>query len=168
MTMKHILKATPIPASAFRATGCGGGRLERTQMKGMQRLLVILLVASAAGCASQAGRSPSASASGTGSTAESADWTVTGTPAPNSKFARLRPGMSHADVESLIGPPDNVTSHQTGKSWIPFYFGKDAFRLETYYKGEGKLTFSGSVYGNMQGKLIGVTVNPAEQGIPPR
>ncbi|MFT4047511.1 MAG: hypothetical protein QM661_12565 [Solimonas sp.] len=120
----------------------------------------------AAGCASQSTHPAPTASNEASPIPEVADWRVIGTPAPGSKFAKLRPGLSHADVESLIGPPNRVASHQTGKAWIPFYYGKDAYRLETYYKGEGMLTFSGSVYGNTQGKLIGVTVNTAESGAP--
>ncbi len=143
-------------------------------MNALPRSLLLLLIASAAvtGCASQSSRSEAGSATqpvpatGTVPPTDSEEWQVIGTPAPDGKFAKLRPGMSHAEVENLIGAPGKVASHQTGKAWIPFYYGKDAFRIETYYKGEGMLTFSGSAYGNMKGKLIRVTVNPAEQAVP--
>jgi hypothetical protein len=138
-------------------------RIRENQMNIFLRTLCLLLIAAAAGCASHSTRSEPAASAAPAAAAIGEDWQVIGTPAPNSKFAKLRSGMSHTEVESLIGPPDKVASHQTGKAWIPFYFGKDAFRIETYYKGEGKLTFSGSVYGNMKGKLIQVTVDPAEQ-----
>jgi hypothetical protein len=132
----------------------------------VQGILPLLLMALAAGCASQSNRPESHAATTSIQPPNGEDWQVVGTPAPNSKFAKLRPGMTHAEVESLIGPPDKVASHQTGKAWIPFYYGKDAFRIETHYTGEGTLTFSGSAYGNMKGKLIGVTVNPAENAGP--
>lgn len=128
----------------------------------VQGILFLLLVAFVAGCASQSQRPASQAAAESAPTANGEEWQVIGTPAPNSKFAKLRSGMTHAEVESLIGPPNKVASYQTGKAWIPFYYGKNAFRIETYYKGEGKLAFSGSAYGKMKGKLIGVTVNPQE------
>ena len=67
-----------------------------------------------------------------------------GTPAPGSKFAKLKMGMSPDEVTNLIGQPTSQSSHVTGKAWIPFYFGGDKFRLEMFYKGEGQLTFSQS------------------------
>ena len=77
-------------------------------------------------------------------------------PAPaDSKFSKLKLGMSIKQVNSLIGAPDDSDSHESGKRWIPFYFGNDARRLEALYKNEGCLTFaSGNAWGaNAEGEL---------------
>ena len=51
--------------------------------------------------------------------------------------------MEALPVQRLIGIPDAMHAHETGKRWIPFYFGTDARRMITFYKGEGCLTFTG-------------------------
>ena len=54
------------------------------------------------------------------------DGEIIGTPAPNSKFAKLQIGMGLREVEDLIGRADDTDSHITGKQFIPFFFGGDA------------------------------------------
>ena len=84
-----------------------------------------------------------------------------GTPAPNSRFAKLQIGMTMREVSSLIGAPDDMIRHETGKRWIPFYFGNDAQRLQVIYKNEGCLTYTGgNVFGGGDNELIRVTVAP--------
>ncbi|GGP18798.1 hypothetical protein [Silvimonas iriomotensis] len=56
---------------------------------------------------------------------------VTGKPAPGSKFARLRIGMSRKQVEALIGLPGDVKTTQVGA------YTHD----ETFYQHEGSLLF---------------------------
>jgi hypothetical protein len=74
---------------------------------------------------------------------------------PNSKFAKLKIGMEMPEVHALIKAPDDMQRYQSGKGWIPFYFGNDAFRVETYYAGEGCLTYTGGgSYGGTGGQLI--------------
>jgi hypothetical protein len=94
-----------------------------------------------------------------------ADQSIVGTPAPGSKFAKIKPGMYSKEVMDLIGPPTDQKTYQTGKAWIPFHFGSDNYRVEYLYKGEGELTFSGGGIGNEGSlKLIKVTVNTQESG----
>jgi hypothetical protein len=51
---------------------------------------------------------------------------------------------------------------ETGKRWIPFYFGNDATRLQADYSGEGCLTFTGgSVFGGGTNELIRITADPS-------
>src|SRR4051812_41300501 len=63
------------------------------------------------------------------------DGEIVGTPARNGRFAKLAIGMTMDEVTSLIGGPDNMVRHETGKRWIPFYFGSDAQRVEVLYRG---------------------------------
>ena len=59
------------------------------------------------------------------------------------RFEMLRVGMYSSDVnEVLRRAPDDYHTYESGKRWIPFYFGKDAVRLQALYKGEGCLIFS--------------------------
>jgi hypothetical protein len=56
-----------------------------------------------------------------------------------------------------------MKSYSTGKMWIPFYFGRDTYRLETFYKDEGRLTYaSGHVSPGV--RLFRITVNTTEVG----
>lgn len=72
------------------------------------------------------------------------DWQgeITGVPAANSKFTRLKIGMAQKQVTDLIGEPTDQGAYVTGKAFIPFYFGSDKTRWEMVYKGQGRLIFS--------------------------
>lgn len=83
---------------------------------------------------------------------------VIGTPAPDSKFSRIRIGWDRRHVTDVIGQPHDEKVYATGKAWNPFYAGSNMARTEFHYKGEGILTFGGN------GKLIRIIVNPNESG----
>ena len=86
------------------------------------------------------------------------DGEVIGSPVPGGKFAKLAIGMTMSEVTSLIGGPDNLVRHETGKRWIPFYFGGDAQRIQVLYRGEGCLTYTGgNVFGGGGDQLIRIT-----------
>jgi hypothetical protein len=72
------------------------------------------------------------------------DWQgeISGVPAANSRFAKLKIGMSQKQVADLIGEPTDQGAYVTGKAFIPFYFGSDRSRWEMIYKGQGRLIFS--------------------------
>ncbi|AOY01400.1 outer membrane protein assembly factor BamE [Jeongeupia sp. USM3] len=89
---------------------------------------------------------------------------IVGTPAKKSKFGKLQIGMSQRQVDDLIGTPSDTKTYTTGKAWVPFYFGKDAYRFETYYKKEGRLTFVGGGVTGTSGKLLRITVDTKEDG----
>ena len=136
-------------------------------------LTVTILIA---GCASQqqgagagSGASSATAASPTSNvrTVKSRDGSfegeMVGTPAANSKFAKLQIGMTMREVTGLIGGPDDMIRHETGKRWIPFYFGNDAQRLQVIYKGEGCLTYTGgNVFGGGDSELIRITAAPKD------
>jgi hypothetical protein len=89
------------------------------------------------------------------------DGEIVGTPARNGKFAKLQIGMQMEEVTALIGGPDNMKRHETGKRWIPFYFGPDAQRMQVLYRGEGCLTYTGgNVFGGSGNTLIRITATP--------
>lgn len=92
------------------------------------------------------------------------DGEIIGKPAKNSKFAKLRIGMGQKEVQDLIGVPNDSHTYTTGKAFIPFYFGKDAYRFETFYKKEGSLTFQGGGVTGSSGVLIRVSVDTASDG----
>lgn len=89
------------------------------------------------------------------------DGEVIGNAAPQSKFSKLQIGMSTREVSNLIGVADDEHQHETGKRWIPFYFGGDVQRRQVLYKGEGCLTFTaGNQFGAGGRKLIRIYVDP--------
>src|SRR4030067_1357555 len=72
------------------------------------------------------------------------DGKIIGTPAPRSKFAKLRLCMTKKQVEKIVGKPYVEKSIKPEKTWTPSYFNKDTPRLEATYKREGQLTFAGT------------------------
>jgi hypothetical protein len=59
------------------------------------------------------------------------------------RFRHLLVGMHTDEVnEVLAKAPDGYHTYESGKRWIPFYFGQDAVRLQALFKGEGCLVFS--------------------------
>ena len=140
-------------------------------MRGYRKILTTAVLALIAACAStphQDATAPAPAAPPTGTTiATSPDGRtkgeIIGTPAPGSRFAYLRIGMSMQDVQDIMKhAPDRTDSHETGKRWIPFYFGPDARRLEALYNGEGCLSFTGgNIWGGSGGELLKIEVSPS-------
>jgi hypothetical protein len=97
------------------------------------------------------------------------DWEgeISGKPAPNSKFKKLKIGMSVKQVTDLIGQPTDQGSYVTAKAWIPFYHGgSDRYRHEMVYKGQGRLIFASSSYRGdySSGNLVSIIHNAQEGG----
>jgi len=118
-------------------------------MKHINLFLIVITAASLTACASrQAATTESASTSKSAPAKESAkkeaapEGAIVGKPAPGSKFAKLKIGMTLPQVEKLIGPPTKQWQHPTGKNAIPFYFGPDRWVIQYSYKGEGVLTLN--------------------------
>ena len=85
---------------------------------------------------------------------------IVGTIAPNSRFSKLKIGMTLSEVNALIKAPDDLKRHETGKRWIPFYYGNDAQRMQALYVGEGCLTYTGgNVFGGGSNQLIRITAD---------
>ena len=75
-----------------------------------------------------------------------------------SKFSKLKLEMSTSQIYDRIGQPTDSKTYETGKRWIPFYYGSDTRRTELIYKNEGRLTIGGN------GLLIAITVDASEDG----
>ena len=88
---------------------------------------------------------------------------IIGTPAEGSKFAQLQIGMSMQDVQEIMdSAPTRSHTYESGKRWIPFYFGNDATRMQVLFRGEGCLIFTGgNVWGGAGGELIQIEVDPS-------
>ncbi len=87
---------------------------------------------------------------------------VIGQAAPDSGFARLRIGMTPSEVQDVMDrAPDRQHSYESGKRWIPFYYGNDARRMQVLYRGEGCLIFTdGNIWGGAGGDLVQIEVDP--------
>lgn len=83
---------------------------------------------------------------------------------PTGKFAELLIGMDMGETQEIMGrTPDRFHTYESGKRWIPFYFGNDARRMQVLYKGEGCLIFTGgNVWGSAGGDLIQIEVDPTD------
>ena len=138
-------------------------------MNSLKILFYVVASAVAAGCAttSPSSEKPDSPAAPTpavtaGKSVKSRDGSysgeVIGNAVAGSKFSRLQIGMQMHEVQEILGrSPDRSHSYESGKRWIPFYFGNDARRMQALYTGEGCLIFtSGNPWGGGGGDLIGI------------
>ena len=61
-----------------------------------------------------------------------------------SPLAKVKMGMQRAQVYDLIGQPTSTRVFPSGKGFIPFYYGPDTVRTGAFYKGLGRVVFSGA------------------------
>ena len=82
-------------------------------------------------------------------------------------FSVVKEGMSMEEVDDLLGPPTNQTTHMTGKQFQPFNYGaRDLQRTIYLYKGVGRIEFSlKSAYQGVY-RVIKIIPNPDESGYP--
>lgn len=135
----------------------------------MRSIAILIMAGLLTACASsqpQPASTPSSASEAPGNTriVKSMDGSfegeIVGNIRPGSRFAKLKIGMKMAEVTALIKAPDDMTRHETGKRWIPFYFGDDAQRVQVYYEGEGCLTYTGgNVFGGAGNQLIRIAVD---------
>jgi outer membrane protein assembly factor BamE (lipoprotein component of BamABCDE complex) len=132
-----------------------------------------LLVGLIAGCAStktesesEAKTTPAPAATTTKAKpaeARSEDSKIVGNIPRGSPFSKLALDMSQKQVYDLIGRPTDTKYYQTGKAWIPFYYGSDTSRFEALYKGQGRITFTTSRYSS-ESKVFRIEYDPTETG----
>jgi hypothetical protein len=120
--------------------------------------LVFGLVAMLGGCAAQD--------SGAAAPAEAP--AAVAAPIPSdSPLAKIQTGMRATEVINILGAPTDQNAYVTGKAWIPFYYGDDTRRTRYYYKGMGRVDFTGgNVFGGGGGNVIQVEYDPSESGVP--
>lgn len=82
----------------------------------------------------------------------------------SSPFSQIKEGMSQKQVQDILGPPTDQANYQTGKAFIPFYFGNDVMRFEQYYKGMGRIVFTGVGIGGVNLRVKNVIYDPSEDG----
>ena len=85
--------------------------------------------------------------------------------ATTASLDQVRPGMRATEVQDILGRPDSERSFETGKRWIPWYFGPDVRRTVWYYRGVGRVSFDGgNVWGAGGGTVHHVDADPNEPG----
>jgi hypothetical protein len=85
---------------------------------------------------------------------------------PDSPLAKIKVGMTEFEVSNILGPPTSQGSYETGKRWIPYYYGSDIRLMEWTYKGMGRVIFTGgNVFGGNAGKVKRVDYDPSETGV---
>jgi outer membrane protein assembly factor BamE (lipoprotein component of BamABCDE complex) len=85
---------------------------------------------------------------------------------PESPLAKIRIGMSSTEVQSILGTPTSQANYESGKRWIPWYFGSDVRRTEWAYKGLGRVLFTGgNQWGAGAGEVQRVDYDPSETGV---
>jgi hypothetical protein len=131
-------------------------------MKIHKPLAIFAAILLAAGCAST-GRSPDQSAKPAQASAQP-ESRIEGKFPANSPFAKIKLGMTQGQVHEILGQPTDTKSYQTGKAWIPFYFGPDVMRTDEFYKGVGVITYTGAGIGGVHWTVFRAIYNPAEDG----
>jgi hypothetical protein len=114
-------------------------------------LLVCLLALGLGACASSDG--------GDGGSDYPAGYSA---PPAGHKLTQITKGMMETDVRRILGDPDHSNAYQTGKAWIPFYYGSDVSRSDWMYRGQGRVTFSRNRYTGAL-KVIRVMYSPTEE-----
>lgn len=95
-----------------------------------------------------------------------ADSRIEGKFPSNSPFAKVQLGMAQGQVHEILGQPTDSKSYQTGKAWIPFYFGPDVMRMDEFYKGVGIITYAGAGISGVHWKVHRAVYDPSEDGYP--
>lgn len=117
----------------------------------------LILVAGAAGCKT----TPTAESAPKKEAPSKSEKAVKQAPAnvpANSPLAKVKMGMPRAQVDDLIGEPTSTRLFPSGKGFIPYYYGPDTTRTGAFYRGLGRITFSGT------DKVVQIEYDPAEDG----
>lgn len=133
-------------------------------MKYTHTLVLSALLLLGAGCASSPKSSSQASAQ-PAAASQTIESRIEGNIPADSAFAKIQLGMTQGQVHEILGQPSDTKSYQTGKAWIPFYFGPDVMRTDEFYKGVGVITYTGAGIGGVHWKVYRAVYNPAEDGI---
>jgi len=90
---------------------------------------------------------------------------ATAPPPASSPLSKIKVGMSEQEVREILGPPTGENEYVSGKAFIPFYYGPDRSRRGYFYKGMGRVVFSGGSGFSRTGKVSRVEYDPSETGV---
>ena len=91
-----------------------------------------------------------------------ADTTVP--PPAGTPLALIKVGMGPKQVTDLIGQPTDQSTYDTGKRWIPYYYGSDLVRTAYLYKGQGRVIFCPDSRYTTSMSVIEIEYDPKEPG----
>ncbi|QSA99376.1 hypothetical protein JWZ98_11730 [Methylomonas sp. EFPC1] len=134
-------------------------------MKHYKTFAFFAALALAAGCASS-NKAPAQAGAPAAQSSTAPESRIDGNFPANSPFAKLKLGMTQGQVHEILGQPTDTKSYQTGKAWIPFYFGPDVMRTDEFYKGVGIITYTGAGIGGVHWTVFRAIYNAAEDGYP--
>ncbi|MCQ8104210.1 outer membrane protein assembly factor BamE [Methylomonas sp. SURF-2] len=135
-------------------------------MKQLKLLGISMALILAAGCASTPKPAAQTAAGSTqvAKASRTSESVIEGDIPAGSPFAKIQIGMTQGQVHEILGQPTDTKVYQTGKAWIPFYFGPDTMRTDEFYKGVGSVTYAGAGVGGVHWKVFRAVYNPAEDG----
>jgi len=87
-------------------------------------------------------------------------------PPAGSRLAGVHQGMRPEEVQKIAGAPTTIRPYITGKAFIPWYFGPDRTRTAYYYKGQGRVIFSGDGGLGTNSTVLQVEYDPSDPGAP--
>jgi hypothetical protein len=119
-------------------------------------LSALLILAMVDGCATQS----------TSPTRQAAPAPAVTPPPAGSKLAGIREGMTPEQVQKIAGTPASIKPYITGKAFIPWYVGPDRQRAAYYYKGQGRVIFSGEGGFGTDSHVLRVEYDPSDPGAP--
>jgi len=76
----------------------------------------------------------------------------------DSPLAKVKMGMQRDQVDDLIGQPTSTRVFPSPKAFIPYYYGPDTVRTGAFYKGVGRIVFSGAHI------VVEIEYDPTEDG----
>ena len=117
----------------------------------------LILVAGAYGCKTTSSAESGATKEAPAKSEKAVKQAPANIPA-SSPLAKVKMGMQRAQVDDLIGQPTSTRVFPSGKAFIPFYYGPDTVRTGAFYKGLGRVVFSGAH------QVVEIEYDPTEDG----
>ena len=118
----------------------------------------LILVAGAYGCKTTSSAESGSDERGSRQEREGRQDTAPANIPAGSPLAKVKMGMPQAQVYDLIGQPTSTRVFPSGKSFIPFYYGPDTHRTGAFFKGIGRVVFSGA------DQVVEIEYDPTEDG----
>jgi len=76
----------------------------------------------------------------------------------SSPLAQVDTGMGRSEVVHILGDCTDEETYDTGKRWIPYYYGSDHTRTTLFFAGVGRVVV------NSKGRVVRVEHDPQEDG----
>jgi len=126
-------------------------------------LISFSLLIALVGCASGGGGSSEGSSAAKSGSAAATKPPKGVAPPAGSKLAKVSVGMKPEQVKEILGDPATQITYNTGKMWIPFYFGP-TLQTDWKYKGQGRVVFVNNRWSGQIQTVTRIDYDPAEDG----